>query len=99
MSIFNSNLRDDLYEKIEELKQQLAKQEKIIELLAKSNEFYADIDSWEHLTTESIKYVKILLCDYGDGDFYKGNTDDSNVGGKLARDIQRQVKELEDKHE
>lgn len=80
---------DDLIEvekELEALKQEDAK-------LREALEFYADIDSWHHLTTESIKYHKIDPSDIGDGDFLKGETDDSGVGGKRAREALKQTKE------
>ena len=56
-------------------------------------EFYADLDSWHHLTTESTKYYKIDLSDVGNGDFDNGNgTDDDNVGGKRARLALEEIK-------
>lgn len=54
--------------------------------------YYADIDSWHSLLTESIKYHRIGPEDIGDGTHDNGcGTDDSGVGGKRARDFLKEI--------
>lgn len=73
----------------------IKKQDEQIKIMREVLEFYADLDSWNHLTTESTKYYKIDLSDVGNGDFDNGNgTDDDNVGGKRAREALKKIEEM-----
>lgn len=70
---------DEINQYIRQLEQENAR-------LREALEFYADIDSWHHMTTESIKYYVVDISDIGEGEFDNGNgVDDCGVGGKRAR--------------
>lgn len=73
--------------KISKLKDQLKEALSIIEDLEVSNEFYAEIDSWQRSDNDHdpMRFMLIDEEDKGDGDFDNGSVNDENVGGKLAR--------------
>lgn len=57
-------------------------------------EFYADIESWEHIAPGRAIYT-VILDDIGDGDYDNGNgTDDMSVGGLRARSILTEIEAL-----
>ena len=68
-----------------------------LKLATEALEFYADIENWHSLTTESIKYHKIDIQDVGNGGFDNGyGTDDDNVGGKKAREALKEINKQKD---
>ena len=86
-------LRDSyliLNEKVEELEEQLAKKAKIINELKESNDFYANKSNWINKDSRHQDRFIFSDCepDYDDNDF-------SGFCGKLAREIKKQVEELE----
>ena len=85
-----------LNEKVEELEELVEKQAKIIAKLKESNEFYANPEHW--YIEENYDLSNIITDDLEDGDFlmFDWELDRYNdVGGKLAREIKKQVEELE----
>lgn len=73
--------------------QQLQKQKEITEKLKESNEFYANSNNWQ--TPESQGFRVDDLC-LGVADMIEEiDSRNSNLGGNLARQIKKEVEEME----
>ena len=80
-----------------QLREKIVYLQRKIDVLLETVEFYACIESWQHLNTGSIKYGKIIPSDYGIGNFDQDqgySTDDNYVGGLRARQALKEIKEI-----